>query len=645
MTARPALAPAGPVPRASVTSASSRAIPASTSSTTLRSWRTWWALSAAISWPLSETQAAVHTGRQLLQGFVAELPGQALDGVGREARPGGGQVERVPGQEHGRPPAAPPRGRTRAARSASGRLPCCAFRHKLRSQLERRRRANGRSAGPRSPRRRPGCCQAPAPAPAALAPASTDQRNRVALAHPPRDLLPLRQGRGGGRAAAGLVHEPPHGRVDHLREEELQPRGCGAPRAPRARALAPPPAASRRSPPRRARPAASPAARGCPASTRRPPARSRSRVCRRAGRDPHGVALLRSASRPAPALGSRHRRPESAPRSGIMIARPNGPERVPHPAGDGHDGEDRRALQAPRVRVPLLGDLRRRRLDLRLRPLRGAAQEQPQERVVAGDAAGARRHRRDRLGDPPAPPRVGGVRAPRGLHRPAGGLPHLQAALPGRPPAGAAVRAQTLPPSRRSRRVRPDPGAGLQPHVRDHDRAGEGVRVHRLPAPRDRPGDLHQLQERAAVLAQETALRDRPGGQVLPQRDHPRELHLQDPRVRADGDGVLRAAAGGPAVVRALAGRARALVRGARHPARLPAAAAPTTPTSCPTTPRAPATSSTCSPPAPTRRTGAGRSSRGSPTAATSTSPATPSSRARSSSTSTRPPASATSRT
>jgi glycyl-tRNA synthetase len=31
-----------------------------------------------------------------------------------------------------------------------------------------------------------------------------------------------------------------------------------------------------------------------------------------------------------------------------------------------------------------------------------------------------------------------------------------------------------------------------------------------------------------------------PGRQELPQRDHPGQLHLPDPRVRADGDGVLR---------------------------------------------------------------------------------------------------------
>ena len=42
--------------------------------------------------------------------------------------------------------------------------------------------------------------------------------------------------------------------------------------------------------------------------------------------------------------------------------------------------------------------------------------------------------------------------------------------------------------------------------------------------------------------AQEAALRHRPGRQVLPQRDHAAELRLPHPRVRADGDGVLRPA-------------------------------------------------------------------------------------------------------
>src|SRR5665647_1485234 len=63
-----------------------------------------------------------------------------------------------------------------------------------------------------------------------------------------------------------------------------------------------------------------------------------------------------------------------------------------------------------------------------------------------------------------------------------------------------------------------------------------------LPAPRDRPGHLPQLRQRDELLAQEAALRHRPDRQELSQRDHARQLPLPDPRVRADGDGVLRRA-------------------------------------------------------------------------------------------------------
>ena len=40
----------------------------------------------------------------------------------------------------------------------------------------------------------------------------------------------------------------------------------------------------------------------------------------------------------------------------------------------------------------------------------------------------------------------------------------------------------------------------------------------------------------------QAAVRDRPDRQVVSQRDHDRQLHLPHPRVRADGDGVLRPA-------------------------------------------------------------------------------------------------------
>ena len=60
--------------------------------------------------------------------------------------------------------------------------------------------------------------------------------------------------------------------------------------------------------------------------------------------------------------------------------------------------------------------------------------------------------------------------------------------------------------------------------------------------PGDRAGHLRQLRQRGDHLAQEAAVRYRPDRQELPQRDHPGQLHLPHPRVRADGDGVLRRA-------------------------------------------------------------------------------------------------------
>ena len=183
---------------------------------------------------------------------------------------------------------------------------------------------------------------------------------------------------------------------------------------------------------------------------------------------------------------------------------------------------------------------------------------------MARDGGPARRHRGARLRDPAAPARVGGLGPPRRLHRSAGGLQDLRAALPRRPPGRSAMRAQALQAPGRDRRVQPDRGARLQPDVRDDDRPGEGVWLSRLSAPGDRAGDLHQLQERAAVLAQEAAVRDRAGGQVVSQRDHARQLHLPHTRVRADGDGVLHAAGRGAEVVRALALRANELVHHAR---------------------------------------------------------------------------------
>ena len=84
--------------------------------------------------------------------------------------------------------------------------------------------------------------------------------------------------------------------------------------------------------------------------------------------------------------------------------------------------------------------------------------------------------------------------------------------------------------------------AHVQRHAPHPPGPGGGRLRPGLPAPGDRAGHLHQLQERAADLAEEDPVRHRPDRQVVPQRDHPGQLHLPDPGVRADGDGVLRQA-------------------------------------------------------------------------------------------------------
>ena len=161
-------------------------------------------------------------------------------------------------------------------------------------------------------------------------------------------------------------------------------------------------------------------------------------------------------------------------------------------------------------------------------------------------------------------------------------------------------------------RLRPHRGARVQPDVRDLDRPRARRGLARLPAPRDRAGHLHQLQERHLLAARQAPFRHRADRQELPQRDHARELPLPHARVRADGDGVLRPARRERQVVRVLDRRAAPLVPRPRPARQHTSVCARTTPTSSRTTRAARAISSTSS-------RSAGRSSRGSRTAATST--------------------------
>ena len=101
----------------------------------------------------------------------------------------------------------------------------------------------------------------------------------------------------------------------------------------------------------------------------------------------------------------------------------------------------------------------------------------------------------------------------------------------------------------------------------DRDRGGSA-----LSAARDRAGHLRQLRQRRDHRAQEAAVRHRADRQELPQRDHPGQLHLPHPRVRADGDGVLRRTRLGTRMAPVLDRHAAAVVRRPRYRPRQPAA-------------------------------------------------------------------------
>jgi hypothetical protein len=233
-----------------------------------------------------------------------------------------------------------------------------------------------------------------------------------------------------------------------------------------------------------------------------------------------------------------------------------------------------------------------------------------------------RRHRGSRRRDPHGPEGVGGKWPRRHLHRPARRLPELQGAVPRRP----AARVGRVPELRRQGVVHR--GAAVQLDVQDPRRPGGRRRLGRVSAARDCARHLRQLQERADDDAQEAAVRHRADRQVISQRDHARQLHLSHARVRADGNGVLRAARPGREVVRVLGGGALPLVSRPRHPRRR--AAHPS--------------------PRPRRVVallgrGAGESSKASPTAPITTSSSMRSSRAKTSRTSTRKAARSTCRT
>ena len=242
--------------------------------------------------------------------------------------------------------------------------------------------------------------------------------------------------------------------------------------------------------------------------------------------------------------------------------------------------------QAPGVRLPLRRDLRRHPVGLGLRPARRGAQGEHQAPVVAVHGAVPATTWSASTPRDPAAPDLGGQRPRRDLHRPADRVPVVPQAVPRRPPPGGVRREE-------GRRWRVDPdavdlatlacpncgtrGAWTEP------RQFSGLLKTYLGVVEDESG-LHYLRPETAQgiflnfanvvtsAAQEAAVRHRPDRQELPQRDHAGQLHLPHPRVRADGDGVLRQARRGRGVAPVLDRRAHPLVHRPRHRPGQPAA-------------------------------------------------------------------------
>ena len=449
------------------------------------------------------------------------------------------------------------------------------------------------------------------------------QRDRVALAHPPRRS----RSPSASAAAAGVLPRASYTnpltvvsiicvrKNSSRRGVELRELLLGRPALP--------PAASRRSPPRRARRAASPGARGYPTQHSAPDPLDLRAVGRRAGGDPHRVALPAqpAGQLPSPAAASDDQNPCHG--AGIMIARPMTPTASPTPqdtvtmekivalckrrgfvfpsseiyggVGSTYDFGHYGVLLKNNLKNEWWRAMLQERDDIVA--IDSAILQHPRVWEASGHLAGFT----DPLVD---------CRTCKQRFR----ADHLQE---------LAVRAQTLPPPRRSGRVRADRGARLQPHVRDHDRTGQGVR-RRPPTCAPRPPRGSSSTSRTCCSsrarnprsgsprsASPSATRSRPATSSSARASSSRWRWSSSCRRRTPSAGTSTGWASASA--------------GTWSSASAPptCACARTTPTSCPTTPRAPATSSTCSRRARTRRTGAGRSSRGSPTAATSTSPAT----------------------
>ena len=275
-----------------------------------------------------------------------------------------------------------------------------------------------------------------------------------------------------------------------------------------------------------------------------------------------GLGHLR---RPAGVLGLRPaRNPAEAERAGRVVGGPRrlaqrtdgarrGAGRVPD--GGGGDGDH----HAP-AGLEVVGALRPvPRRDGRLQGLQVAVPHRPgRRRRGRHERRGSRRGRGVRADRRDARPLQDQTEAARQEDRAGRGgraarPATLHQAVPGRPAAG-------VPELRRGA----DGAAGVQPDVQDDPRRpGRGGR-RGLPAARNRPGDVRELQERRGFLPREAAVRDGAGRQELSERDHPPELHVPQPGVRADGGRVLLPARRLRRVVPLLARPPVPLVHGSR---------------------------------------------------------------------------------
>ena len=215
-------------------------------------------------------------------------------------------------------------------------------------------------------------------------------------------------------------------------------------------------------------------------------------------------------------------------------------------------GSDRGTVQGPGLRLPRQRDLRRPGQLLGLRPPGRGAEKQRQAGLVEEVCPGKPLQRGPGRRHPHEPRGVGGLRPCVHLQRSPHRLQGLQDAPPGRQAHRGLVRREW--PRRRECGGHDQRGAGalhpgqrrdlprlrqgglhrhpqVQPHVQDPPGRHRGQQHRGLPAPRDRPGHLRQLPRHPAHHPQEAAFRSVPGGQVLPQRDHPRQLHLPHPGV------------------------------------------------------------------------------------------------------------------